>query len=323
MPKIYLTTQIPQWVQAKLSANLPQFEILRLSSDNLMDHISKDVQALLVRSQTAIHSKLLNHYKDLKIVGTATSGFDHIDLKAMKNKNILAFHTPEANVASAADLTLLHILMTQRNNFPTVMQNKNFTWKNQLTLGSECSQKSLGLLGLGRIGRAVAQRALAFGFKVYFHDPYIEDYASIDPQLESVGRLELFTQCDIISLHTPLTAETRNIIDRHTLDHFGEDKILINCARGELVNTQDLIEALDQGVLKYAGLDTFDTEPLPEHSILRQHPKIFWTPHIGAHTTQAFEKSCMEASQILIQFFSHQKLPPSLLPPNVAWAKNM
>lgn len=323
MPKIYLTTQIPQWVQAKLSAHLPDFEVLRLSGDNLMDHQSEGVVALMVRSQTQVHPKLTNHFKDLKIVGTATSGFDHLNLSALREKNVLAFHTPDANIHSAADLTLIHILMTLKNHFTPVVQNKNFTWKNQMPLGSECFGKSLGILGLGRIGREVAKRALAFGFKVYFHDPYLTDYDQLDPQLQSVGRLELFTQCDIISLHTPLTKETRNIIDRHTLDHFGEDKILINCARGELVNTQDMLEAIDQGILKYVGLDTFETEPLPENSILRQHPKIFWTPHIGAHTTQAFEKSCQEASQVLINYFQKQTSPQNLLPPNVAWAKNL
>lgn len=323
MNKIYLTTQIPQWVQAKLAAHLPTFEVLRLSGENLIEHKSENVVALMVRSQTEVHSKLIKHFKDLKLVGTATSGFDHLDLKALKEKKILAFHTPDANVQSAADLTLLHILMTLRNNFAPTILHKNFGWKNQLPLGSESSGKNLGLLGLGRIGKEVAKRALSFGFKVYFHDPYLEDLDAIDPRIESVGRLELFTHCDIISLHTPLTHETRNIIDRHTLDHFGEDKILINCARGELVNSKDMLDALDNGVLKYVGLDTFDIEPLPESSILRHHPKIFWTPHTGAHTTQAFEKSCQEASQVFINYFLNHQVPENLLPPNVAWAKNL
>lgn len=321
--KIYLTTQIPQWVQAKLAAHLTDFEVLRLSSDHLMDHKWEKVEGLLVRSQTQVHKKLISYFKDLKIVGTATSGFDHLDLQFLTEKNITSFYTPDANIMSTADLTLIHILMSLRNNFLFQTYQKNFSWKHQLSLGTEASQKSLGILGLGRIGLEVAKRALSFGFKVYYHDPYLENPESIDPQIEPLGRLELFTHCDVITLHTPLTSETKNIIDRHTLEHFGNDKILINCARGELVNTQDLLIALDKGILKFAALDTFDQEPLPLNSAFKNHPKIFWTPHIGAHTHQAFEKSCLEASSVLINFFKDQSKPKNILPPNVLWAKNL
>lgn len=323
LKKIYLTTQIPQWVQAKLSAHLPEYEVLRLSTSNLLDHESSGVVGLMVRSQTQVDKKLIAHYKDLKLVGTSTSGFDHIDFNTLKKQNTVSFHTPDANIASTADLTLLHILMSLRNNFLPATINSNFKWKNQLKLGHEAQSRTLGILGLGRIGLAVAKRALSFGFKVFYHDPYLTNYEDIDPQIESLGRLELFTHCDLISLHTPLTSETRRIIDRHTLDHFGVDKILINCARGELINTQDMLAALDEGILKYVALDTFETEPLPEDSILRQHPSIIWSPHIGAYTHQAYEKSCLEASQVFINYFQKAEEPLNSLPPRVLWAKNL
>lgn len=321
--KIYLTTQIPTWVQAKLTAHLSDFEILRLSTDNLMEHKAENVLGLMVRSQTQINTKLISHFKDLKIVGTATSGFDHLDLKVLKEKNIIGFYTPDANVISTADLTMLHILMALRNNFSASMADKNFVWKNQLSLGQESQGRSLGILGLGRIGKEVAKRALSFGFKVFYHDPYLENLNDIDPRLEPLSRLELFTHCDLITLHVPLTQETKHIINWHTLDHFGEDKILINCARGELVNTQDMLKAIDKGILKYVCLDTFETEPLSVNSLLRHHPRIFWTPHIGAHTQQAYEKACFEASNIFVKYFQEQTLPLSVLPPKVAWAKNL
>jgi D-3-phosphoglycerate dehydrogenase / 2-oxoglutarate reductase len=171
--KIYMTTQIPQWVQSKLAAHLPEFEVLRLSADNLMEHKSENVVGLMVRSQTQVSPKLINYFKDLKLVGTATSGFDHLDLKILKDKNILAFYTPDANIISTADLTLLHILMALRNNFSNSVSEKNFNWKHQLPLGQESQGKNLGILGLGRIGKEVAKRALSFGFKVHYHDPYL------------------------------------------------------------------------------------------------------------------------------------------------------
>ncbi len=323
LKKIYLTTQIPLWVQAKLSAHLPQFQVLRLSSFNLLEHESENVVALMVRSQTSLNEKLIHHYKDLKIVGTATSGFDHIDFKTLENRAILTFYTPEANVLSTADLTILHLLMSLRNNFAYSISNPKFKWKNQLNLGTEANGRSLGILGLGRIGREVASRALSLGLKVYYHDPYLNVGDVVDSRLEKLGRLELFTHCDAITLHTPLTSETRWIIDRHTLAHFGVDKILINCARGELVNTHDMLEALDQGILQHVGLDTFESEPLNSDSIIRQHPKIFWSPHLGAYTKQAFEKSCLEASDVLIKYFTEGHKPRNSLPPNVPWAKNL
>ncbi len=319
--KVYLTTQIPQWVQAKLAAHLPDFEILRLSSDHLTDHKWENVEGLMVRSQTQMNKKLVSYFKDLKIVGTATSGFDHLDLMALSEKNITSFYTPDANIMSTADLTMLHILMALRNNFLFNSLQKNFSWKHQLPLGSESTQKSLGILGLGRIGKEVAKRASSFGFKVYFHDPYLKKTDPIDPQVESLGLHELFTKCDVITLHTPLTKETKNIISKANLKHFGADKILINCARGELINAPDLLNALDAGIFKCVGLDTFDQEPLPISSALRNHPKIFWTPHIGAHTHEAFEKSCLEASSVMVSFFKEQVKPKNLLPPDVLWAK--
>lgn len=323
MQKIYLTTQIPQWVQSKLSAHLPEFEVLRLSAENLMSHNYENVVGLMVRSQTQVNASLLKRFKDLKIVGTATSGFDHLDLNTLTEKNIVSFYTPDANIISTADLTFLHILMSLRNNFASTILDKGFTWKNKLPLGTESSGRNLGIFGLGRIGLQVAERALSFGFNVYYHDPYLDEPEKVNPLIKPLGRLELFTHCDIITLHVPLTKETKYIIDKHTLDHFGEDKVLINCARGELVHTQDLLVAIDKGILKYVGLDTFETEPLLESSILRHHPRIFWTPHIGAHTNQAYEKSCLEASDIFIKFFHEGKQPANTLPPDVAWAKNL
>lgn len=317
-----MTTQIPQWVQAKLAAHLPEFEVLRLSAENLMEHKSENVVGLMVRSQTQVFQKLINHFKDLKLIGTATSGFDHLDLKTLKDRNILAFYTPEANVISTADLTWLHILMTLRSNFLPLISEKSFNWKHQLPLGQESHGKNLGIVGLGRIGTEVAKRALGFGFKVYYHDPYL-DPEKVDPRFKPLEQKELFSKCDLITLHVPLTKETKNMIDRESLDSFGENKILINCARGELINTADLLVALDKGIIKCVGMDTFETEPLPQNSVLRHHPRIFWTPHIGAHTHQAFEKSCLEASDVFVKYFLEGTTPLGLLPPNVAWAKQL
>lgn len=319
--KIILTTQIPEWVQAKIKNELPGFEVLRISDSSLASLSLNNVKGALVRSQTKVDKKFISQFKDLEIVGTATSGFDHIDFKFLNDQKILSFYCPEANAFSTADLTLLHLLMSLRNNFSYNTRQVEFKWKNQIQLGSEANKKSLGLVGFGRIGKQVARRALAFGFNVYFHDPYLPENEYSDyPGLTSLSLLELFTHCEIISLHVPLTQKTRHLIDNRTLDHFGEDKVLINCARGELIKDQDILKALDHGIIKHLGLDTFSEEPLSKSSPLWNHPKVFWSPHIGAYTNEAFEKSCLEASESLIAFFKDKQAPQQVLPPNKAWA---
>ena len=279
-----------------------------------------------MRSQTFVDSFILNRFEDLKIVGTATSGFDHLDLKALKDKNVTAFFTPEAHIHSTADLVLLHILIALRKNFPYIQNHSEFVWKHQIHLGHETGSHHLGLIGLGRIGKEVAKRCAFLGHKISYHDPYL-NYSEHETQksqgYQSLSLLEVFTQCDIISLHTPLTHKTKHLIDHRTLEHFGQGKILINCARGGLICTADLIQALSSGILAHVGLDTFENEPLGQNSVLKNHPQIFWTPHIGAYTQEAFKASCQQASENLIHYFNLQKPPPHTLPPDVLWAKEI
>ncbi len=327
-PCIFVTEDYPQWALTLLRTELPNYNVVQGSLVTLFDNqeLCSCVEALLVRSTSTVDHKLLNFTPQLKAVGTATSGFDHLDLKALKEKNIVAFHTPDANADSTADLTLWHILSVSR--FLNTSQLKKAQWRSDLPRGKNLHSLSLGVLGMGRIGRRVAQRAQAFGMSIFYHDPYIEheELGSATWNLaaaEPLGLLELFTHCDVITLHLPLTGKTRHIINEKTLEHFGNDKILVNCARGELIQTSALLKALDTGVLTHAALDTFEVEPLEALSPLREHPQVQCTPHIGAYTEQSFNRSCQEAVELLSKFLKSNQIPPSTLPPTTLWAEEL
>lgn len=324
-PLVLVTDLYPPTTLALLQKQNHKHEIVNTSVDEIFNNefANKKVEALLTRSQTRVNEALLKHLKDLRVVGTATSGFDHFDLDLLEKEKIIAFHTPLANADSTADLTLWHILSCLRH---TGRQSK-INWRLDLNRGHCPNDLNLGILGFGHIGQRVALRAKGFGWNVFYHDPYVLSDHRLDPQhfsfAETLGLLELFDHCDIISLHLPLTRKTKNIINEKTLAHFGSDKILINCARGDLIHTQDLLSALENGILSAVGLDVFATEPLPQDSRLRDHSKVVWTPHIGAYTIEAYEQSCLQAVNQLSQFLQSQKTPINPLPPQTLWAQDL
>lgn len=318
-PKVLICDNYPLGITTALESKLGNYKVETSNSTDIFKTIDQNVIGLLVRSATKVDDKLFAQLPNLKIVGTATSGFDHIDYNFLQSKGVHAFNTPDANANATADLTLWHILSCLRqvghNNFNQVH------WRSDLSRGQDALGLNLGLLGFGRIGQRVAHRAKAFGFNVFYHDPYIDPESQLLGQ--PLGLLELFDHCEIISLHLPLTQKTRNIINEKTLSHFGHDKILINCARGDLVRGPDAIKALDEGILSALGFDTFPQEPLAPDSPFRSHPKIVWTPHIGAFTTQAYEHSCNQAAYVLAEFLLRQQIPDDILPPDVPWAKDL
>lgn len=328
-PLILLSEDYPIWCQTLLQTELAEFETLKVRHSDIMtgEYLNKNAKAFLVRSTTRIDEKLLKLLPDLKIIGTATSGFDHFDLDLLKENDILAFHTPNTNAEPTADLTLWHILSALRNL--NTVGFADLKWRQDLGRGRNAKGLSLGIVGMGRIGRKVARRALAFGLKVFYHDPYLDVHELKSEtdfninEVESLGLMELFSHCDIVSLHTPLTQKTRGFINARTLDHFGLNKILINCARGELIRGSDLIQALDSDILAAAGLDTFEQEPLDALSAIRTHRKITWTPHIGAYTSEAFDESCREAALQLCGILMHGHGPKYPLPPKTLWAQDL
>ncbi|MCB0419684.1 MAG: hydroxyacid dehydrogenase [Bdellovibrionales bacterium] len=278
----------------------------------------KDVSALLIRSQTEVDAQLLSRAPNLQVIVTATSGFDHIDLASCQKRQIKVMHTPDANPPCAAEITLLLLLSMVHNMGSAQALIRSHSWKNDLERTYELQGKNLGLIGLGRVGRRVAQLARAFGMEVSAYDPYIEAKVFEEFQVERLGLTELFIKCPIISLHVPLTNETYRLINRATLETMAPGASIINASRGGVIDETELAEAIERGHVRAAALDVFETEPLPQASRLRKLKTVFTTPHIGGFSKEALKRGSDSAVSKLIQFYRSGETS-DLLPPTEEW----
>ena len=288
-------------------------DVVKLTSlDELAAHLQK-ATGLIIRSKTKITRELIEQAPNLNLIITCTSGFDHIDLVATTEKNIHVMYTPNANAQSAAELTWGLILNTHRPIQDSHKQIKAGLWdREKLFTGFELAGKTIGIVGLGRIGQKIATFAKAFAMNVVAFDPYQDDEVFEKFKLERSSYEELLKQSDIITFHVPLTKETKNMMNRSHFEYTNKDVVLINASRGSVINEDDLVEALDEGVVRMAGLDVFAKEPLSRESKLLKSPKVVLTQHIGAMTEQAFAKASLEAAELCIEFLKTNKTQNTL-----------
>lgn len=269
-------------------------------------HLLATAQALIIRSQFKITAELLNQAPQLKLIVTATSGYDHIDLKETEKRNITVMYTPEANVTSAAELTWALLMNCCRQVAAGSREIKAGEWRRDSLVSSEIHGKVLGLVGLGRIGRKVAKIAAAFDMTVLAFDPYQTDEAFTFANAQRVSYEEVLKQSDILSFHVPLTFETKNMFNRSQIEYVSPELILINTSRGGVINEDDLAQALIDKKIKYAGLDVFSKEPLPRDSKILKCSHAILTPHLGAYTHEAFLKASLAAAELVHSFFENQ-----------------
>lgn len=288
------------------------FEVAQVKVPQLTDDHLQRAQGLIIRSQTKITADFLEKMPALKMIITCTSGFDHIDLTATQHKKIQVMYTPDANSQSAAELTWGLILSLHRNIFDSFRQIKAGLWDREPLVGSEVYGKTIGIIGLGRIGQKISRFAQAFGLKVVAFDPYQDDAIFHELNLERSSYEEVLKQADILSFHVPLTAETKNMLNRSHFEYTHKDVVIINTSRGSVINEDDLAEALESGLVKMAALDVFAKEPLGRDSKLIKSSKVILTTHIGALTEQAFSKASLEASNLCIDFFKNNKTKNNL-----------
>lgn len=266
-----------------------------------------EVEGLLVRSRTPVDKDLLANAPKLKFVVSATSGFDHFDLAECKARGIIACYTPDANAASAAELTLALMLnLTRRlpENLKSVEKN---LWRQDELRGHSLAGKTLGIVGLGRIGRRVAKAATALNMKVMAHDPYVTESEFNLVGAERAGFTEVLVAADILTFHVPLTKETYHMLNFPTLRLMARGAYLINTSRGAVIQESELALALDEGILKGAALDVFEKEPIAKESRLLGRPNVLLTPHIGAFTEEALEAASLEAVDRTLEFFQNGK----------------
>jgi D-3-phosphoglycerate dehydrogenase len=261
---------------------------------------------------------LLTQCPQLKVIVTSTSGFDHIDLKLCADRGVTVMYTPNANAASAAELTWALILSVARKTVQGQRSVETGDWKRETLLGKQLEGRTLGIIGLGRIGSRVARIAKAFGMHVVGYDPYKEESHFKAVGCDRLSLDEVFKMADIVTCHVPSTRETFHMIRRSTLEDGTRELFLVNTSRGAVIEEAVLCEALDSGWISGAGLDVFEKEPLAKDSKLLGRRNVVLTPHIGATTTEAFRASSVDAAHKMIAFASHRKIEDQL-PGNEAW----
>ena len=252
---------------------------------------------LLVRSDTQVTAALIAQAPRLRAIGRAGMGIDNIDVQAATRRGIAVLNAPGANTVSAAEHALALLLALVRRIPWAVQSMREGRWDRKAFGGTELRGKTLGVVGLGRIGSHIAGIARAFGMQVVAHDPYLSEDRARDLRIELATLDDLLARADVITLHLPKTEQTRGIIDRRRLALLKPSAVLVNTARGGLVDEAALVEALDAGRLAGAAVDVFEEEPLPADSPMRACDRLILTPHLAASTAEAQERVALEICQ--------------------------
>ena len=246
-----------------------------------------DVDALIVRSETKVTASLMERAPRLAVVGRAGVGVDNIDVPAATERGVYVVNAPLGNIVAAAEHTIALALSLLRKIPEADRSVRAGEWTRSKLIGRELRAKTLGLVGIGRVGSEVARRAAAFEMKVIAFDPFASEAAARAAGAQLVELDELFARADVISLHTPLTEQTRGMINATTLAKMKPNAILVNASRGEVVDPQALADALAKGTIAGAALDVYPSEPLAADSPLRGAPRTVLTPHIAGSTSEA------------------------------------
>ena len=295
-PKVLIADAISQRGVDELSRDGAIEAVVKtgLSEKELVDLIP-DFSGLVVRSQTRVTAGVLNAGTKLRVVGRAGVGVDNVDVETATRCGIIVLNAPGGNTISTAEHAF-SLLLSAARKIPQADANvRSKKWDKKNFEGVELYNKTLGVIGMGRIGSELSRRAIAFGMRVVAYDPYLSATRARSLQVELVDELDdLLTSADFISLHTPLTAETRHILDAARLQRTKRGVRIINCARGGLIDENALLKALQDGHVAAAALDVFETEPLPADSPLRGALNLVLTPHLGASTAEAQESVGIE-----------------------------
>jgi len=266
----------------------------------LLDAIP-DVDVLLVRSRTQVTADVIAAGKRLKIVGRAGVGLDNIDVDAATPRGVLVMNAPGGNTISTAEHSVAMLLALARLIPQADASMKSGAWDKKSFNGVELRAKTLGVVGLGRIGREVAKRARSFGMRIVGYDPYLEPKLMQDGDVHPLELDELVRQSDFITLHVPLNDQTKNLIDARRLSETKPDLRLVNCARGGLIDETALIAALESGKIAGAALDVFEQEPLPADHPFRKLKNVVLTPHLAASTGEATRQVAIELAQQVVE----------------------
>lgn len=264
-----------------------------------------EADGIVIRSGTTLGPDVLDGQTRLRVIVRAGVGVDNIHVPTATRLGIVVMNTPGGNTISTAEHTMALILALSRNVAQASASMKAGKWDRGKFTGSQLEGKTLGVIGLGRVGLAVASRAQAFGMTVVGHDPFLSAGKAQELGIENLASLDdLWPRCDYLTLHTPLTPETRNLIGPAVLEKIKPGARIINCARGGLIDEPALVAAIDAGKVAGAAVDVFEPEPPAADNVLVPHPKIVVTPHLGASTEEAQVSVAVEAAHLLRDYFA-------------------
>ena len=267
--------------QVDVKTGLPEEELI---------NVVKGYSAVIVRSATKITSKIIEASDELKFIGRAGSGVDTIDVPAATAKGVVVMNVPAGNTISVAEHTVGLMLSMIRFIPQSCADMKNGKWEKKKYMGSELYKKTLGIVGLGKIGYEVSKRCKAFDMKVIAFDPVLPADKAKEMGVELVNMETLLKESDFISIHTPGGPNTKNLISDKELSLCKEKVFIVNCARGGILNETDVLKYLDSGKIAGLALDVYSKEPPDAGDVLINHPKVVVTPHLGASTAEAQDR---------------------------------
>ena len=291
---IALLQQRPEFEVVVLPKRLPEPELLPVVADAV---------ALLVRSETKVTRKVIESAPKLRVVGRAGVGVDNVDVEAATQHGVVVMNTPGGNTVTTAELSFAMLLALARKVPQAYTSMTAGKWDRKLFQGMELLGKTLGILGMGRIGSEVAKRALAFGMRVIAYDPYLTAERARTLGVEFADSVDdVYRVADFITVHMPVTPETKHMLNAAAFTKMKPGVRLVNCARGEIISENDLLAALESGKVAGAALDVFAVEPLPADHPYRKQANLILTPHLGASTEEAQEKCGIEVAEVVTAY---------------------
>ena len=288
----------------------------KLSHEELLEIIPK-FDALIVRSASKVTAEVLERGVNLKIIGRAGVGVDNIDVQTATERGIIVINSPDGNTIAATEHTFAMMLAVSRNIPQANATMHAGAWDRKKFVGVELRNKTLAIIGLGRIGAGVAKRAQSFDMNVIAYDPFVSEERAKSLGVRLVELDELFKIADFITVHMPLTNKTRDMIALPQMRMMKPTVRLINCARGGIINEADLATALAEKIIAGAAIDVFENEPLAEDSPLRKLPNIILTPHLGASTIEAQIGVSVDVSKGIIDALNNRPVATAVNLPHI------
>ena len=289
-----------------------------LSKEELIEELKKDVEAIIIRSATKMTAEVIEAAPKLKLIARAGTGLDNVDIEAANRRGIVVMNCPGGNTVSAAEHTIAMMMALARNIPQATASMKAGKWEKKKFMGREITGKTLGIIGLGRIGSVVADRAKGLKMRVIAYDPYVNPDQAAKMGIEIMSLDELLPQADVITVHVPLTKETRGFIDKEKFSKMKDGVLFIHCARGGIVKEDDLYEAMISGKVAGAALDVFEEEPPPPDYPLFKLENFICTPHLGASTVEAQKNVALAVASQVVDFLVHGVVRNAVNMPSVS-----